>query len=205
MEKSTEHQTLALAGVMQAAELVNTVATEGRCDEARARASIDSLFTLEADSIGDVYGGINQLRDGLLGLQQQLGTQGITNLDVVRYYMGLLNIERRFIRDSNMADAVRKGLTNIQRDAELHELPQRQVRAKLSALYQETVSTLTPRIIVKGNPRHLQNEDITNDVRALLFAGLRSAVLWRQCGGRRWHTLFGRGATLRAAARLLNQ
>ncbi|HKM37225.1 MAG TPA: DUF489 family protein, partial [Thiopseudomonas sp.] len=33
-------------------------------------------------------------------------------------------------------------------------------------------------------------------VRALLFAGIRSARLWRQLGGRRWHLLTKRGAML---------
>ncbi|MDX1397057.1 MAG: DUF489 family protein [Oceanospirillum sp.] len=35
-------------------------------------------------------------------------------------------------------------------------------------------------------------------VRALLFAGIRSAILWHQLGGRRWKLLLGRKKILRA-------
>ena len=42
----------------------------------------------------------------------------------------------------------------------------------------------------------LQQEATAAKVRALLFAGIRSARLWRQLGGRRWHLLTKRGAML---------
>lgn len=40
--------------------------------------------------------------------------------------------------------------------------------------------------------RHLQDSRNADKVRALLLAGIRSAMLWRQLGGRRWQLLFSR-------------
>ncbi|MEK7758734.1 MAG: DUF489 family protein, partial [Pseudomonadota bacterium] len=49
----------------------------------------------------------------------------------------------------------------------------------------------------------LSNPAIADKVRAALLAGIRSAVLWRQLGGRRWQLLFSRGKLARTAAELL--
>jgi high frequency lysogenization protein len=38
----------------------------------------------------------------------------------------------------------------------------------------------------------LSNDKNASRIRALLLAGLRSAILWRQCGGTRWSILFNR-------------
>jgi len=59
--------------------------------------------------------------------------------------------------------------------------------AVLAALYQDTISRLTMRIHVKGVPEHLRKQDVADKIRALLLSGIRSALLWQQLGGRRWH------------------
>jgi len=53
-------------------------------------------------------------------------------------------------------------------------------------------------VLVKGNSQTLAQPDTAALVRALLLAGTRSAVLWRQCGGSRWRLLFERRALLAA-------
>jgi high frequency lysogenization protein len=63
---------------------------------------------------------------------------------------------------------------------------------KLGQLYKDTVSQLSPRIIINGEQQHLSNENNASRIRALLLAGLRSAILWRQCGGSRLSLLFNR-------------
>jgi len=50
----------------------------------------------------------------------------------------------------------------------------------------------------------LADADTANLIRALLLAAIRAAVLWRQCGGRRWRLLLQRRDLLHAAQRLRN-
>jgi high frequency lysogenization protein len=57
------------------------------------------------------------------------------------------------------------------------------VVAALGGLYAETISTLRPRVMVQGNPHYLGQAGVVAEIRALLLAALRSAVLWRQSGG----------------------
>jgi high frequency lysogenization protein len=77
------------------------------------------------------------------------------------------------------------------------------VIAALDGLYQTTVSTFSFRIQVGGDPRHLQNTENAARIRALLLAGIRSALLWRQVGGKRWHMLFFRSRLKPSLRRIL--
>jgi high frequency lysogenization protein len=52
---------------------------------------------------------------------------------------------------------------------------------------------------------HLQNQDNIDKIRALLLAGIRSSMLWRQCGGGRFSILFGRKRLLATTRGLLNE
>ena len=54
-----------------------------------------------------------------------------------------------------------------------------------------------------GNPTYLQNSHTANKVRALLLAGIRAAILWRQVGGKRWHLLIARNRYQKACQQLL--
>jgi high frequency lysogenization protein len=45
--------------------------------------------------------------------------------------------------------------------------------------------------MVKGEPTRLTETGVANQIRALLLAAMRSAVLWRQCGGTRLGLLLG--------------
>lgn len=193
-----KRKTLALAGVMQAAELVRQAASQGRWSGFAADTSIDSLFRLEAEDIESIYGGVDQLK---LGLQTVVALLSGNADDVqsLKYAVNLLQLERRFSGHREMVSQVGEGLEDIGRLQDRDE----QVTA-LATLYQNTVSTLEPRIVVHGNPSCLTQERTVSWIRALLFAGLRSAVLWRQVGGGRWSLLFGRRKILATAQELLS-
>jgi high frequency lysogenization protein len=77
------------------------------------------------------------------------------------------------------------------------------VVARLADTYSQTISTLSPRIMVSGENNQLKNPENANRVRALLLAGIRSAVLWRQCGGRQWHLLLQRRKLIESARQLM--
>ena len=70
--------------------------------------------------------------------------------------------------------------------------------AALGALYADTVSHLRPKVMVQGNPHYLGQANVVAEIRAVLLASLRSAVLWRQMGGSLWDFLLRRQQMLRA-------
>jgi len=69
--------------------------------------------------------------------------------------------------------------------------------AAIADLYGETLSTMKPRIIVRGKSEHLSQSCNTERVRTLLMAGLRAAHLWHQHGGGHMSLLLRRKALLR--------
>jgi high frequency lysogenization protein len=199
-----KNRTLALAGVMQATELVRQAAWHGTWSGYAASASLGSLFRLEADCVDSIYGGAANLRLGLETLVTLLRGDN-RSTDALRYAVGLLQIERRFVRQKRMQQLVGQRLEEIgqqQDELEMHEREDRQAQ-EIARLYAETISTLSPRIVVNGRPQHLKRDRTVDWVRTLLMCGLRSAVLWGQLGGGRFELLFRRKSILREASELL--
>ena len=84
------------------------------------------------------------------------------------------------------------------------ELTHTNVISNLANIYRERISPLGPRIIVKGEESVLANPDNASRIRALLLAGIRSALLWRQAGGNRWRLIFERKAMLQEINAILS-
>jgi high frequency lysogenization protein len=104
-----------------------------------------------------------------------------------------------------MLEEISNRLNKIESQFEFFTLNHENTIAKLGHIYQETISTLGPKIIVSGEQPHLSNKTNANKVRALLLAGIRSAVLWKQCGGTRWQILFGRKSYANECKKILIQ
>jgi high frequency lysogenization protein len=108
-----------------------------------------------------------------------------------------------------MQEAIRSGIVTAQTQMKFFasDAPADDVHPalieKLAGLYSQTISTLVPRIMVSGEHGHLSNPATAARVRAALFAGIRSAVLWRQLGGRRWRLLFQRARIVHTASEML--
>jgi high frequency lysogenization protein len=196
--------TLALAGVFQATELVRQAANHGTWSGYAAVTCLDSLFAVQSDSVEEIYGGNSHMRLGLETLIAVLRGEN-QQLESLRYAVGLLQIERKFQKKSDLQKKVGESLIEYAQsfsDLELHEQQDRQAEA-IAKLYSETISTISPRIVINGKPQYLNNERTVNWIRTLLFSGLRSAVLWRQLGGGRWSLMFGRKQILSDAESLL--
>jgi high frequency lysogenization protein len=52
--------------------------------------------------------------------------------------------------------------------------------------------------MVQGNPHYLGQPGVVAEIRAILLAAVRAAVLWRQVGGSYWDFLFSRRAMVQA-------
>jgi high frequency lysogenization protein len=197
-------RTLALAGLFQATELVRQAANHGTWSGYAASSCLESLYKLEADSTAEIYGGISKVRLGIETLMSVL--QGESRYtETLRYAVGLLQIEKKFRRSGLLQEQVGERLEEISRiGAELTQHEREDLQAhNISTLYSESISQMSPRIVVNGKPQYLKNERTVDWVRTLLLAGLRSAILWNQMGGGRFELMFGRKKIMREAESLL--
>lgn len=184
---------VALAGLLQALAQVRRVADTGEADERILATCIESLFRFEAPTTAAVYGGLENVRPGLLLLRDYLGG-GLTDEVVPKLAMSVLQLERRFVRDDAMVQRVRSGLEAQVAPAERLGATHPEVLLALGNLYANTLSHVRPRVLVQGNPHYLGQAAVVAEVRAVLLAAVRSAVLWRQRGGTLWDFAFQRRA-----------
>ncbi len=191
--KSITNQTIALAGIAQAAMLVQQLATTGTTDQQSTEASIGSILKIDSDSVADIYGGLSGLKLGFEQLSGQINGTKMPDRDQARYATMILVLETKLAKRKEMLDKIQAGIKNAQAQSEVFGLLHENVLANLGDIYHSTISTLQPRIMVNGEQSYLTRTDTANKIRALLLAGIRSAVLWRQCGGSRWKFIFQRG------------
>lgn len=209
--RTLRERVLALAGLFQAARLVQQLAREGRTDTEAFRASTHSILMLDAASTDEVYGGARGLALGLTFLRDKLtGNADPKDMEIAKYVIAMLQLETALKRRPEVTDAIRNGveaadaqMAFFEGDGEEESVHPRLVE-KLAELYTQTLSTLTPRIMVNGEQGYLATPLIAAKVRTALFAGIRSAVLWRQLGGSRWQLLIGRAKIAAQAAGILS-
>jgi high frequency lysogenization protein len=187
---SFDDRMLALAGLVQALAQVRRIADTGQAEAAILATALDSVFRIDADSPAAVYGGETALRPGLLLLRDYFRNETRDEL-LPRLALAVLQLERRFARDP-MAQQVHDGILALAPSAERLGSVHPEVLATLGSLYSDTVSHLRPRVMVQGNPHYLGQAGVVAEIRAVLLAALRSAVLWRQLGGSLWDFLLRR-------------
>ncbi len=199
-----KEQTMALAGIFQATELVRQAANHGTWSGYAADTCLQSLLSIEADSVDEIYGSAQNLRLGTETLISVL--QGDRrHMESLGYAVTIMQLENNFRKKTSMQSQIGlelKSVMDINDGTEAHEIKDLQAR-KIAELYTRTISTLSPRIVINGRPQFLQVDRTVNWIRTLLFAGLRSAVLWRQMGGGRVNLMFGRKKMLEQAQTLL--
>jgi high frequency lysogenization protein len=123
----------------------------------------------------------------------------------------LMHLTHKLLHKTELLEQLSQLIKDVKRQKEYFESMQQEsainstLLARFSDIYSETISTLQPRIIVKGNSDYLQQDDIVNRIRSLLLAGVRAAVLWEQLGGGRLQFLLKRKLFALTAQEMLSQ
>jgi len=204
--RTTRARTIALAGIFQAVTLVRHTGQGKVRDEFATRASLASILKEDAASVEDVFGGVAPLRVGLEALADQLGSESMRrDMEITGHVITLMHLERKLARDKSMLEHISEGIRRIGTMSQDSGQIDPAAVAELAELYSQTISTLTPRIMVHGDPGVLSGTGTRNMIRALLLAGLRAAVLWRQCGGNRFRLIIGRRGLLDCCSELLRE
>lgn len=207
MSRSIHDQTLALAGVFQAANLVQQIANNGNCNQTSLETCLRSLFATDPANTLDVYGGeLTDVREGLVTLSTVMSDQKKQqDIEVLRYVLNLIHLESKLNRHNDMLEVIGSRIEQARHTASHFGYVHPNLISNLASIYADTISTFSLRIQVSGNPSLLQRDENAAKVRALLLAGIRSAVLWRQSGGRRWQLVLSRRKVILHARELAEQ
>jgi high frequency lysogenization protein len=206
MKANPRHLAIALAGLFQAVRLVQQAANGKPSDSAALDACLAGLFNTDPESTDAVFGGLEGIQSGLETSLDQISNQrGRRDLELTRYAITILYLERKLARKPAMLEHIRAVIEKTRGQVESQGMTHPDVIAGLADAYKHTVSTLRPQVLVNGNPGVLRNQENQNLIRTLLLAAIRAAVLWRQCGGRRLTLLLRRKSLLEALESLLKE
>lgn len=205
MSKNFYDITLAFAGICQACRLVQQLAHEGKIDDNTAEVMINSTLNINPTSTLAVYGNSEaNLRVGLTTLLAILTASSNTlSSDLTRYLLSLIGLERRLRKNLSASDELKRRIELLQQQKNYFEPMSSGIFNALAGIYVDVISPIGPRIQVTGSPDMLQNSSIQAKVRALLFTGIRSAVLWQQVGGSRLQLMFSRQRLITQAKEIL--
>jgi high frequency lysogenization protein len=197
---------LALAGVCQVATLVQQIARTGEIDQLGCEASLSSILVTNPDSPQQVFGSLENLAIGFNTLASQLSNKaGNKDTEVTRYIASILGLERKLSKNPKALNQLGERISHVQRQLDYVDFQNDQIVGSLASIYSDVISPLAPRIQVAGQQQHLNQITNQHRVRALLLAGVRAAVMWRQMGGKRRNILFRRKSILNAATKALRQ
>ncbi|MGC7559951.1 high frequency lysogenization protein HflD [Pasteurella sp. PK-2025] len=182
--------TLALAGVCQAAKLVQQFAEKGQADQTALEVSLNSLLMTTPENTLAVFGGKeSHLKLGLETLLEQMHGNGS---DLSRYWISLLALEGKLNKNPQAKTELARRIQYLPTQITHYHLLDEQMLSILASIYVDVISPLGNKIQVKGSTEYLQQIAMHHRIRACLLAGIRSAVLWRQVGGTKWQILFSR-------------
>ena len=202
MAKALYDRTIAFAGICQAVALVQQVAKNGYCDSDAFETSLKAIMNTNPSNTVSVYGRESDLKLGLECLVKGIDSTP-TGSEITRYIISNLLNNLTLSRVNDAMSQLGDRIQMLERQLDHYELLDDQMISNVASVYLDVISPVGPRIQVTGTPSVLQQTSNQHKVRALLLSGIRSAVLWRQVGGKRRHLIFGRKKMVEQAQILL--
>ncbi|KFZ38639.1 lysogenization regulator [Shewanella mangrovi] len=198
-----ENRTMALAATLQAIAQVQYIARHGETDEQQLAAALNSVLVTNPESIDDIYPNKQVLANGFRWVINQLGDNHQKDVEITRYLVGLLSLERKLSRNNGALNVLSGRINQLQRQLQHFKIIDDQMISNFASIYSDVISNLGPKIQISGNPHVLKQPLVQHKIRALLLAAMRSAVLWRQLGGKRRQLVFSRKAIVDTANQFL--
>lgn len=197
-------QAIALAGIAQAAMLVNQLAREGNADQQAMQCAVHSILALDAPDSESIFISKKHLYLGLKTVREAFERDSASSAEILRYCASMLHLQKNLIKNPTMLDTLRKRIQQLQKQIDLHgDQTSSQVFSSIASIYSDTLSTFQFRVQVNGRPELLQQQNIADQIRTALLGGVRAAILWRQLGGSRLDFIFRRKAIYNTTVALM--
>jgi len=186
-----KQRALALAAITQATCLVEAIAQEGKCDRQVFEESMDAL--LDPDYIANRSFSLGSSR----AMRLLHGNEIKFAKHILSHSATLISIEKKLAKQPEKLLHVGQGMERIHKQIQYFGSPYHDnIIAAIANLYGENISHINPRVIVRGKPEFLKQAHNTEQVRCLLFSGIRAAWVWRNNGGNALRLIFGRKSIL---------
>ena len=188
-------QTLALASIFQTTALVHQLASTGQCDSHSNKASLNSILS-KSEDVDEIFSSPEDLRVGFESLKTLLDKKSISMQNIMFYSTSLINLEKKLMKKPQLLTQISAEIDHLKKQ-DFFDIHHTNSIARLAELYKNTLGSLNPTIMVRGEQIYLTNRQTANHIRALLLAGIRAVSLWKSQGGKTWHLLLNKKKTLR--------
>ena len=187
------NQTIALAAICQSALLVSEASRGKPLDKEAAKQLLSGVMVTSPDSVFDVYQNIQQLRYGSESMLKQMsGKTNNKDMELTRYIAGIMALSKKLMNSSKSQSFLSESIDQISRRLGHFDIVSDSVMRNFADGYSKAISPLGQKIQVMGDPNVLTQDIVQHRIRALLLAGVRAGVLWRQMGGKRRQFIFNR-------------
>ncbi|WP_261979696.1 high frequency lysogenization protein HflD [Buchnera aphidicola] len=198
--------TLSLAGICQSVYLVQQLAYSGKCDKTAFKTCLKSILAINPRSLITIYD--NNEKNLNIGLKQLISILTFSNfscsyIELIKYIFDMIIIENKLKKNQKHIYEIKKSLTLISNEYDVFDYNTTTLISKLANVYIKKIGSLGSRVLVKGTKNFLEDVDIQDKIRCLLFAGIRSIVLWKQCGGNQLKLIFFRRDIIKKAQKIL--
>ena len=206
MSDNKNNQVLAFAAMCQCAQLVHNIARTGTIDNQQWQVCVNSLVITDPENATAIYSSSADLFLGFKTLIAQLSDNNDNrSVEVTKYVAGLIALERKLMKSPKSLAMMSQRVDQVKRQLHHFTVNDPAVIANFASIYSDIISPLGSKIQISGVPEQLQQKIIQEKIRALLLAGIRAAVLWRQMGGKRRHLLLARKELVTNAQQQLNR
>ena len=190
-----EKQTLALASIFQTTALVHQLASTGQCDSHSNKVSLNSIVS-QSEDVDEIFYSPEDLRVGFDSLKTLLENKPVSMQNIMLYSTTLINLENKLMKKQQLLTQISSEIDHNKKQ-DFFDIHHTNSIARLAELYKNTLGSLNPTIMVRGEQIYLTNRQTANHIRALLLAGIRAVSLWKSQGGKTWHLLLNKKKTLR--------
>ncbi len=193
--------TIALAGVCQAIDCVQSIARNGQANKDDMQTLFGASLKLEAESTEAIFGDVDNLNTGFKSIVAQLSGSK-TEPDFGRYLINVITLEKQLAGKPQLLELIASRISQANRLVDYKDSDEEinfSTIEQLAGIYKDSISTLPTKIQVTGSSKFLEQSNNQHLIRALLLGAIRSAVLWRQIGGKKRHFIFNKSQLIKAA------
>ena len=148
-----KEQTLALAGVAQAARIVDQLSRTGTYPIEYLEASLHSLFSFDAENVEGVFGNIQGVKLGLQNLAAGLAPGDDETMGtMMRYFLSILHLEGKFAGRPDLQEVVHNRLQHSSYKAAHFSSQSKEICQSVAAVYSDTLAPYPSESRLPGVP-----------------------------------------------------
>lgn len=198
-------EAIALAALFQCCSQIYRVANTGYQDDNALACLMRSIVVTNPKTIEDIYS-LDNLKVGFSQIIDSFDkgnvAKTINTIEITKMALKIISLSIQLMRNGKVFDRLSFEIDDISQrillehenflEADTSVINSSEIIHQFGTLYKSLISPNFSKLLIYGNEQCLRAPENQEKIRALLLAGIRAVILWRQVGGRRRFLVFRR-------------